>query len=391
MRRNKKNLILKRKQEELNAMRKQAKPISGNITSRNSTRGRPNNLQLQFQSQANQNLNSTFVIADTKNKQLPSTPTKRRIPSPTKGIRSPAVSKKAKYKWEILERKVTDLSLRMKNIAQMENDMERWVADRDRVRKQLESAIRRKEDAEKNATSQDENLVKELINQVEGLEAHMEFIQENIAESQNNIADIADEGEGINPNDIISTSTLTECRYLLEHFYSKSMETAQDLANKDAAYKEIQIKLEAMEKHCEVQQQLLQHACNLEYGAGYMNMDDDDLESVPDLPDIVNVTNTRKTRRKTALPEELLHPKEPKNNKLPVVIDLTEENTPVKETESNDEDDKQKLLSETFQIDDKTLQKLMDLEKTLKDRKKMPPPPPPGDKNLSTRSTIFIT
>ena len=47
------------------------------------------------------------------------------------------------------------------------------------------------------------------------------------------------------------------------------------MANKDAAYKEIQIKLEAMEQHCEVQQQLLQHACNLEYGTGYMNMDDE--------------------------------------------------------------------------------------------------------------------
>ena len=50
---------------------------------------------------------------------------------------------------------------------------------------------------------------------------------------------------------------------------------AQELANKDAAYKEIQIKLEAMEQHCEVQQQLLQHACNLEYGTGYMNIDDE--------------------------------------------------------------------------------------------------------------------
>ena len=53
------------------------------------------------------------------------------------------------------------------------------------------------------------------------------------------------------------------------------MVQAQELANKDAAYKEIQIKLEAMEQHCEVQQQLLQHACNLEYGAGYMNMEDE--------------------------------------------------------------------------------------------------------------------
>ncbi len=33
----------------------------------------------------------------------------------------------------------------------------------------------------------------------------------------------------------------------------------QELANKDAAYKELELRLEAMEQHCEVQQQLLQH------------------------------------------------------------------------------------------------------------------------------------
>ena len=42
----------------------------------------------------------------------------------------------------------------MKNVAQMENDMERWIADRERVGKQLDSARKRKEDAEKNSSYQ---------------------------------------------------------------------------------------------------------------------------------------------------------------------------------------------------------------------------------------------
>lgn len=42
----------------------------------------------------------------------------------------------------------------MKNVAQMENDMERWLADRERVGKQLDSARKRKEEAEKHANSQ---------------------------------------------------------------------------------------------------------------------------------------------------------------------------------------------------------------------------------------------
>ena len=42
----------------------------------------------------------------------------------------------------------------MKNVAQMENDMERWLADRERVSKQLEGVRKRKEGIEKNANSQ---------------------------------------------------------------------------------------------------------------------------------------------------------------------------------------------------------------------------------------------
>lgn len=94
-------------------MRKQAKPISGNVSSR---RGqvKPNNLQLQFQStnsSSNQNtLNETFVVDNAKEsaRQAVSTPPhKRMIPGPIRNnVRSPAVSKKAKQKWELIERKV---------------------------------------------------------------------------------------------------------------------------------------------------------------------------------------------------------------------------------------------------------------------------------------------
>jgi len=42
----------------------------------------------------------------------------------------------------------------MKNVAQMENDMERWLADRERVSKQIDSVRRRKEIIERNLGSQ---------------------------------------------------------------------------------------------------------------------------------------------------------------------------------------------------------------------------------------------
>ena len=104
---------------QLNAMRKQAKPVSGHITSRRAG-PRPANLQLQFQQQhqsSNNNLNETFVVDErtTSAAKHAVTPTGKGLPatrrmggaaSPARGIRSPAVSKKAKQKWEVLDRKV---------------------------------------------------------------------------------------------------------------------------------------------------------------------------------------------------------------------------------------------------------------------------------------------
>ena len=94
--------------------------------------------------------------------------------------------------------------------------------------------------------------VKDLNSQLEGLEAHLDYIQEHVTESQGTIMGmevvlsfffsfstqfhpkkfnvfnfyffIKDEGEGINTADVINTCTLTESKYLLEHFYSKSVE-----------------------------------------------------------------------------------------------------------------------------------------------------------------------
>ena len=105
-------------------MRKQAKPVSGHITSRRAASSRPTNLQLQFQQQqqqqqqsqsSNNNLNETFVVDERSSAKHVVTPTGKGLAatrrmggagSPARGIRSPAVSKKAKQKWEVLDRKV---------------------------------------------------------------------------------------------------------------------------------------------------------------------------------------------------------------------------------------------------------------------------------------------
>lgn len=49
---------------------------------------------------------------------------------------------------------ITELTIRMKNVAQMENDMDRWLTDREKVSKQLETVRKRKTALEANSSNQ---------------------------------------------------------------------------------------------------------------------------------------------------------------------------------------------------------------------------------------------
>ena len=42
---------------------------------------------------------------------------------------------------------MNDLMLKMKTVANMENDMERWLQDRDRISKQLEGCQKKRDEA----------------------------------------------------------------------------------------------------------------------------------------------------------------------------------------------------------------------------------------------------
>eukprot|EP00794_Sanderia_malayensis_P016767 gene16767-18461_t len=278
-----KDLILKRKQEEacdrrknrllnrrksinyaafvmrvgfsqLNSMRKQIKPVSGTV-------GMRKKQEVEKTSKVQTAQNGPTTRDEPRKRVAANLKSPQRNPNQKPPIanqqKSPAVSRNAKKKWEMLERKTNDILLKMRTIANMENDMERWLQDRDRISKQIEGCQRKKEEAIR--MKRDESLILEYTDQYEALTAQMDYIQENITESQSTIMEMEDIGEMINSSEIMRGCSLSEARYMLEHFYGKSVELGQELANKDAAYKELEMRLEAMEQHCEVQQQLLQH------------------------------------------------------------------------------------------------------------------------------------
>ena len=91
--------------KQLNAIRKQIKPVSGTVGMRKKLE--EENAKMKVHHQSIQSASSNDEI---KRRNMPSvmkTPTKERnAPKPSNTQKSPAVSRNAKKKWEMLERKV---------------------------------------------------------------------------------------------------------------------------------------------------------------------------------------------------------------------------------------------------------------------------------------------
>lgn len=91
--------------KQLNAIRKQIKPVSGTVGMKKKLE--EENAKLRAQQQTMQNVSSSEDLRKRGTSSLMKTPTKERSANKPPNLqKSPAVSRNAKKKWEMLERKV---------------------------------------------------------------------------------------------------------------------------------------------------------------------------------------------------------------------------------------------------------------------------------------------
>ena len=91
--------------KQLNAIRKQIKPVSGTVGMRKKLE--EENAKIKAQHQSVQSASSNDEIKRRNTPSVMKTPTKERnVAKPSNTQKSPAVSRNAKKKWEMLERKV---------------------------------------------------------------------------------------------------------------------------------------------------------------------------------------------------------------------------------------------------------------------------------------------
>ena len=175
--------------------------------------------------------------------------------------------KAAKLRWQQLEKKITKVALNRQAISQMENDMDRWLKDREKLSRKLDrlSVKRRRLAAEKGERAQ---LVEDLDDEIENLKANVAYLHENIVECQQNIVEMEQAGTAEGEDDEINNVAkvldvgelgLAESHYFLQKLLDMTVNTCCSATQKDAKVRELENRINTITTQSTLHQQLLQH------------------------------------------------------------------------------------------------------------------------------------
>uniref|UniRef100_A0A8B9TLX0 Kinesin family member 21A n=1 Tax=Anas platyrhynchos TaxID=8839 RepID=A0A8B9TLX0_ANAPL len=172
-------------------------------------------------------------------------------------------SKAARMKWQLLERRVTDIIMQRMTISNMEADMNRLLTQREELTKRREKLSKKREKLIKDGGgSEADRNVQNINEEMESLTANIDYINDSISDCQANIMQMEEakeEGETLDVTAVINACTLTEARYLLDHFLTMGINKGLQAAQKEAQIKVLEGRLKQTEITSATQNQLLFH------------------------------------------------------------------------------------------------------------------------------------
>ncbi|XP_057557388.1 kinesin-like protein KIF21A isoform X12 [Hippopotamus amphibius kiboko] len=263
-------VVLRRKTEEVTALRRQVRPMSdkvaGKVTRKLSSSDAP------VQDTGSSAIETDASRAGAQQKMRIPVARVQALPTPAtngtrkkyqrKGLTSRVfTSKTARVKWQLLERRVTDIIMQKMTISNMEADMNRLLKQREELTKRREKLSKRREKIVKETGEGDKNVVS-INEEMESLTANIDYINDSISDCQANIMQMEEakeEGETLDVTAVINACTLTEARYLLDHFLSMGINKGLQAAQKEAQIKVLEGRLKQTEITSATQNQLLFH------------------------------------------------------------------------------------------------------------------------------------
>ncbi|XP_036721414.1 kinesin-like protein KIF21A isoform X16 [Balaenoptera musculus] len=265
-------VVLRRKTEEVTALRRQVRPMSDKVAGKVTRKLSSSDTPVQDTGSSATTIETDASRAGAQQKMRIPVARVQALPTPTtngtrkkylrKGLTGRVfTSKTARMKWQLLERRVTDIIMQKMTISNMEADMNRLLKQREELTKRREKLSKRREKIVKENGKGDKNVVN-INEEMESLTANIDYINDSISDCQANIMQMEEakeEGETLDVTAVINACTLTEARYLLDHFLSMGINKGLQAAQKEAQIKVLEGRLKQTEITSATQNQLLFH------------------------------------------------------------------------------------------------------------------------------------
>ncbi|XP_040344371.1 kinesin-like protein KIF21A isoform X8 [Herpailurus yagouaroundi] len=265
-------VVLRRKTEEVTALRRQVRPMSDRVAGKVVRKLSSSDTPVQDTGSSAAAVEADVSRAGAQQKMRIPVARVQALPTPTtngtrkkyqrKGLTGRVfTSKTARMKWQLLERRVTDIIMQKMTISNMETDMNRLLKQREELTKRREKLSKRREKMVKESGEGDKNVVN-INEEMESLTANIDYINDSISDCQANIMQMEEakeEGETLDITAVINACTLTEARYLLDHFLSMGINKGLQAAQKEAQIKVLEGRLKQTEITSATQNQLLFH------------------------------------------------------------------------------------------------------------------------------------
>ncbi|XP_075870275.1 kinesin-like protein KIF21B isoform X3 [Nelusetta ayraudi] len=264
-------LVLRRKTQEVSALRRLTKPMSDRVAGRvarwnqlssvtdsgaelsastTASSSEPEtgrtvsglvrqwnnkNNGLGYMGESEGSMDGTRVIGNRKKLQ------RKAAGLGTTGVaaRTSSFSKSARQKWQTLERRVMDIVMQRMTISNVEADMDRLIKKREELTVQQESLSHKREVlmADGEGPEAEDRLLLEINEEIEVLNANIDYINDSLSDCQATIVQIEetkDELDSVDTSVVISSCSLAEARHLLDHFLKASIDKSLHVAQKEA-------------------------------------------------------------------------------------------------------------------------------------------------------------
>uniref|UniRef100_A0A672IAY8 Kinesin family member 21B n=1 Tax=Salarias fasciatus TaxID=181472 RepID=A0A672IAY8_SALFA len=197
-------LVLRRKTQEVTALRRLTKPMSDRVAGRVAR------------------WNQTPPVTDSGAE-----------------LRTGSFSKSARQKWQALERRIMDIVMQRMTISNVEADMDRLIKKREELTAQQEALSHKREVlmADGEGPEAEDRLLLEINEDIEVLNANIDYINDSLSDCQAMIVQIEetkDELDSVDTSVVISSCSLAEARHLLDHFLKASIDKSLQVAQKEA-------------------------------------------------------------------------------------------------------------------------------------------------------------